>query len=213
MATRLQPDIYTATTSSTSDITIPNVWIGMNSERFNVGDFSLWDLFISSGIFAFFSALWSFWSVLAYIISIILLVLYVYASVKKNLYSDLQEQEIREQERLFNELHHQSPRNSRLQDVLTHSVSDSPNDWKLAIIEADIILDDILKQRGFVGNSLGERLKNISPYQLRSLDDAWEAHKIRNRIAHDGADFVLTKHVAQETIARYQRVFAEFGVM
>jgi hypothetical protein len=93
-----------------------------------------------------------------------------------------------------------------------HSTSSQPNDWKLAIIEADIILDDILKQKGYAGNSLGERLKSISPNQLESLQDAWEAHKVRNRIAHEGSDFILTQRMAQETVTRYQRVFNEFGV-
>jgi hypothetical protein len=90
--------------------------------------------------------------------------------------------------------------------------SSNPNDWKLAIIEADIILDDILKKQGYAGNSLGERLKSIAPSQLESLQDAWEAHKVRNNIAHQGADFILTQRLAQETITKYQRVFTEFGV-
>lgn len=165
------------------------------------------------GILGFLGVLWSIYTVLAYIAAIIFLVLYVYASIRKNYYADLQTQELRDGEKLYDELYRgEASRNSRLQDVLAHSTSESPNDWKLAIIEADIVLDDILKERGYAGNSLGERLKGISLNQLASLNDAWEAHKIRNRIAHDGADFVLTKRVAQETIARYQRVFTEFGV-
>jgi len=56
-------------------------------------------------------------------------------------------------------------------------------------------------------------LKSVSASQMTTLNDAWEAHKIRNRIAHDGADFVLTKRVAQETITQYRRVFDEFGLV
>lgn len=173
---------------------------------------SLSGLVSFGGILAFLGALWSFYTVLAYIVTIILLILYVYASVKKNLYLGLQTQGLRDMEKLYDEQFSQSPHNNRLQDILNHSTSDNPNDWKLAIIEADIVLDDLLKQRGFIGSSLGERLKSISSGQMQNLNDAWEAHKIRNRIAHDGADFVLTKRIAQETIARYQRVFAEFGI-
>ena len=47
---------------------------------------------------------------------------------------------------------------------------------------------------------------------METLNDAWEAHKVRNRIAHDGADFVLTKRMVDETINRYLRVFEELGV-
>lgn len=165
-----------------------------------------------AGVLSFLGVLWSFYAILAYIFSIILLVLYVYASTQKNLYYGLQTQRLRDQEKLFDEQFRSGPTSDQLQDVLAHLDSDNPNDWKLAIIEADIILDGALKTRGYAGNSLGERLKSLSSQQLSSLNDAWEAHKIRNRIAHDGADFVLTKRIADETIGRYRRVFAELSV-
>lgn len=166
-----------------------------------------------AGIISVLDTLWTVYTIVAYIFSVFLLVLYVYASIRKNLYLGLQSQILRDAERLYDEQYRGAPRSTRLQDVLTHSTSDNPNDWKLAIIEADIILDDALKQKGFPGISLGDRLKNVAPQQLNTLQDAWEAHKIRNRIAHDGADFVLTKRITQETINRYQRVFSELGVL
>lgn len=169
--------------------------------------------FSVAGILAILGWIWSLYTIFAYLLAILLLVLYVYASVRKNLYAGLQTQMLRDAERLYDEQFRGVVHSTRLQDVLTHSTSENPNDWKLAIIEADIILDDSLKQKGYPGNSLGERLKNVSPQQLNSLQDAWEAHKVRNRIAHDGSDFILTKRIAQDTIARYQRVFTELGVL
>ncbi len=142
-----------------------------------------------------------------------MLVLYVYASTRRNLYSGLADQVLRDQERMYDDHYRGTAKNNRMQDVLTHEASTNPGDWKLAIIEADIILDDVLKEKGYTGNSLGERLKSISPQQLSTLNDAWEAHKVRNRIAHDGSDFIVTKRIAQETILKYQRVFIELGVV
>ena len=43
-----------------------------------------------------------------------------------------------------------------------------------------------------------------------SLQDAWEAHKIRNDIAHQGSAFALTGNIAYRTIAKYRNVFEEF---
>ena len=43
-----------------------------------------------------------------------------------------------------------------------------------------------------------------------TLEDAWNAHKVRNAIAHQGSDFVLTKRVADATITQYRHVFEEF---
>lgn len=184
------------------------------SPYFGVDIFSIFSgLFTGGeGFFGFLNSAWSVYTILAYIVSIIFLGLYVYASIHRNLYMDMQTQVLRDNERLYDEQFRDAPGNSRMKDVLLHTESDNPNDWKLAIIEADIILDEVLKQRGYSGNSLGERLKSISPSQLESLNSAWEAHKVRNRIAHDGADFVLTKRMVQETVANYQRVFAEFDI-
>lgn len=166
-----------------------------------------------AGLLAVLGVIWSIFTILAYLVSLLFIVLYVYASIRKSMYDDLADQQLRDMERLYDEQVRGVRKNSRLDDVLRHSSSDEPNDWKLAIIEADIILDDTLKKQGYAGNSLGERLKSMSSHQFASLNDAWEAHKVRNRIAHEGSDFVLTKRIAQETIMRYQRVFQELGVL
>jgi hypothetical protein len=88
--------------------------------------------------------------------------------------------------------------------------STNQNDWKQAILEADTMLDLILSGLGYQGESIGEKLKRVQPGDLKNLDDAWEAHKVRNQIAHDGSAFQLSQHEANQTIARYRRVFEEF---
>lgn len=208
----MQDSVYVASTTAS---TTPMPTVGFDifaiiSQLFSGSGFG--GLTSLDGLFGFLAVVWTIIVVLAYIISIIFLTLYVYASVRKNLDSDLQTQSLRNEEKLFDQLYRGAARSNRLESVLIHSDSRNPNDWKLAIIEADIILDEVLKQQGYAGNSLGERLKSISPQQLDSLQDAWEAHKVRNRIAHEGADFILTQRLAQETVTKYQRVFTEFGV-
>jgi hypothetical protein len=84
------------------------------------------------------------------------------------------------------------------------------NDWRLAIIEADSILDEMVKQMGLKGEDLGERLKSVEPSDFDTLDDAWEAHKVRNRIAHDGSAYPLTQSEAKRIIGLYEKVFREF---
>lgn len=165
-----------------------------------------------NGFVSFLNTLWSVYVILAFAVSIAMLVLYAYASTRRWQFYAMNDKELRDAEDLYDELYRGVKKSSRLDDVLKHIDSDNPNDWKLAIIEADIVLDDLLKQRGYVGNSLGERLKSIPPSQLASLNDAWEAHKVRNRIAHEGADFILTKRIAEETVSRYRKVFNEFGL-
>jgi len=205
-----EPTTFATSTTATTSSGVPAVGfdifaiIGNASE--SGGGFSL------GGIFTILAVLWGIIVVFGYLISIALLVLYVYASVRKTLYEDLNTQVLRDEEKLYDQHFRGSEKNDRMSDVFDHIASSNPNDWKLSIIEADIILDDTLKQKGYAGNSLGERLKSISPNQLASLQDAWEAHKVRNRIAHEGSDFILTQRLAQETVARYKRVFDEFGI-
>ena len=97
----------------------------------------------------------------------------------------------------------------RWENVTMHIDSPNQNDWKQAIIEADMILDDILTAMGYRGESVGEKLKRVVKGDMQTLDEAWEAHKVRNQIAHE-VGFTLTHHDAKHTINRYRKVFEEF---
>lgn len=170
-----------------------------------IGSFSF------SGTLHIFNLLWSGYAILAYIVSFIFLTLYIYASIQKDKLEDIMHEQLHAAEHAFAMQNGGAGASDRFSELQSHTESSNPNDWKLAIIEADILLDDLLKQRGYAGISLGDRLKSISPSALHSLDDAWQAHKVRNQIAHAGADFVLTQKTTRETIMMYKRVFEELG--
>jgi len=85
------------------------------------------------------------------------------------------------------------------------------SDWRQAIIEADIMLDEILMEQGYVGDTVSDKLKQVNPSRFGTLQDAWTAHKVRNDIAHQGSQYQLTEHTAHRTIAHYENVFREFG--
>lgn len=102
-------------------------------------------------------------------------------------------------------------RNERWTAVLGHLFSDNINDWKLSIIEADSMLDSLMTQLGFKGESLGEKLKSADRDKFRSLTSAWEVHTLRNRIAHEGLSFSISHYEAKRVIALYEQIFREFG--
>lgn len=85
-------------------------------------------------------------------------------------------------------------------------------DWKVAVIEADKLLDDALRKAGFSGDSFGDRLINITPGTLVSLDGLWWAHKIRNRLAHE-ADYFLRYTEARQAFAYYEQALAELSLI
>ena len=95
------------------------------------------------------------------------------------------------------------------QNVVKHIESPNESDWKQALIEADIILDDLLSKMGYRGASVGEKLKRVESGDFKSLQDAWDAHLIRNKIAHE-AGFTLNKVDAQHAFHLYKKVFEEF---
>ncbi len=100
--------------------------------------------------------------------------------------------------------------NEKWEKIQAHINSPNPSDWRLAILEADIMLGDILEKMGYQGDSIGEKLKGVEKSDFLTLDLAWEAHKVRNQIAHEGADFLLNERDAKRIIDLYRQVFAEF---
>ncbi|MFA5934239.1 MAG: hypothetical protein WC795_03420 [Candidatus Paceibacterota bacterium] len=98
-------------------------------------------------------------------------------------------------------------KNEKWAQVEEHAASNNPSDWRLAIIEADTMLDDLLKTLLPHGENLGERLKAMEPSDFPKLQQAWEAHKVRNRIAHEGSDFNLSRPEARRIINLYEEVF------
>ena len=106
-----------------------------------------------------------------------------------------------------------APVNLQWEQILAHCESPNENDWRQAIIEADIMLEGLLKNMDLPGDSIGDKLKAVSRGDFETIDNAWEAHKTRNQIAHEGSAFVLTARTARETISNYEAVFNEFKII
>lgn len=108
-------------------------------------------------------------------------------------------------------------KNKRWTKTLSYLFSQHSSDWKLAIIEADAMLESLVDQLGFEGNNLGDKLKNavqparVNGERFRGLSSAWEAHTVRNRIAHEGTSFELSQHEAKRVVALYEQIFREYG--
>jgi hypothetical protein len=85
------------------------------------------------------------------------------------------------------------------------------SEYKLAVIEADSILNDILKRMGFGGETLGERLEKLTTATLPNLEQVWGAHKIRNNIVHD-PDYRLTLDEAKRVLDIYEQALTDLQV-
>ena len=86
------------------------------------------------------------------------------------------------------------------------------NQWKLAILEADHILNEILKMSGYLGSRLEDKLEIITTAQLANVEDVKRAHGIRDKISKDPA-FEVTKEEADVVINIYKESFKELNLI
>ncbi len=100
--------------------------------------------------------------------------------------------------------------NPRWEEVKRHIASHTPSEWRIAILESDILLYEMLDQMGYPGDSVAEKLKQVDKTTFHTIDDAWRAHRVRNLIAHQGATYEISRYEAEKTIKLYQKVFEEF---
>lgn len=103
-----------------------------------------------------------------------------------------------------------NPMATKWQKIVKLSESTNQSDWRLAIIEADIILDELLQKLQLPGDTMGEKLKAVEKSDFNTIDSAWEAHKARNMVAHNGSDFLINQREIYHIISLYESVFKEF---
>lgn len=86
--------------------------------------------------------------------------------------------------------------------------SDDEGDWKLAIIEADKLIDTILKAHSISGETMADRMRNVSQARMPSIDNLWKVHRLRNHLVHT-SDFHITHNQAKQAMNIYQQILIE----
>ena len=89
-----------------------------------------------------------------------------------------------------------------------------PAGLKIAITEADKLLDYVMKTQGYSGGTMGERLKaaksGFGDYGVYNA--VWQAHKLRNTMVHDvGFDLVVSQ--ANEALTDFERGLRKLGAL
>jgi hypothetical protein len=165
-------------------------------------------------VLLFFAHIWPIWKIIGAIITVVSFI-GIWHSLRGMARVTAQERKIYgpfPDEVLADAKVHPLPTNERWEHVNTLINSPNSSDWRLAIIEADIMLEDMLNTEGYHGESVGDKLKAVDRSDMLTLDQAWEAHKIRNNIAHN-SDYSLNERDAKRAIMLYESVFKEFKVI
>lgn len=82
---------------------------------------------------------------------------------------------------------------------------------KLAMIEADKLVDTVLRKVGYPGETMAERLK-VAEYQHPLIKNMWTAHRWRNQLVHE-AHFTLTERQTQEALKAFEAVLRSFKAL
>jgi len=97
------------------------------------------------------------------------------------------------------------------QDITAMGAQNSPLAWKVAVLEADKLVDHALKTIGVPGKDFGERIRAAS-YQHHELRGVWPAHVVRNRLAHE-PNYSLDRRTAQQALARFHQALKLLRVL
>jgi hypothetical protein len=80
-----------------------------------------------------------------------------------------------------------------------------------AVMEADMLLDYVLKKSGARGDTMGERLKS-SGSRFSDTNTIWTAHKLRNSLAHE-SQFDLVPSQAKEAVGYFHQGLKDLGAL
>ena len=85
-----------------------------------------------------------------------------------------------------------------------------PSGLKTALYEADKLLDYCMVGKGFKGETMGERLKS-GGHQFSNINAVWNAHKLRNELAHN-VEHDLVPAQVEQAITSLGNAIRELGV-
>lgn len=86
-----------------------------------------------------------------------------------------------------------------------------PENWPMAIIQADSLLGEALKKRRFKGKTMGERLVSAQK-SFTDNDSVWFAHKLRNKLVHEVNTELKQKEV-QKAMLGLRQALRDLGAL
>jgi len=86
-----------------------------------------------------------------------------------------------------------------------------PASYTMAVLNADKLLDQAMRDKGCSGKTEAERMKSVQ-HKWSHKDDVWQAHKLRNKIAHE-TGFVVNYTTAQHAVYVFKQALKELGAI
>ena len=90
-------------------------------------------------------------------------------------------------------------------------VRENESSYHLSVLNGDKLVDQALLDRGFKGQTMGDRLKSAKE-KLTRRNDIWDAHKLRNRIAHE-PDVKVSYEDARKALGGFKQALEDLGAI
>jgi hypothetical protein len=83
--------------------------------------------------------------------------------------------------------------------------------YHLAIMNADKLVDNALREKGYKGQTMGDRLKSARG-KLPHRNELWQAHKLRNKIAHE-TDVKVSYDQTRRALSSFKATLKDLGAI
>lgn len=98
----------------------------------------------------------------------------------------------------------------RLDALRARAQTSNPHERAMVLIEADSLLDAVLRARHLPGQTMADRLRFASS-RFGRLDAVWDAHRMRNRLVHEH-DQGLSSEELSRLLQAYAQALSRLGV-
>jgi hypothetical protein len=83
--------------------------------------------------------------------------------------------------------------------------------FSMCVLNADKLVDQALRERGIKGQTMADRMKTMSG-NFSNRNAIWQAHKLRNHIAHD-TDSKVTYDSARSALSGFKQALKDLGAI
>lgn len=106
-----------------------------------------------------------------------------------------------------------NPQVKRWSDISSMFQSQDVTAWRMAVIDADAMLEDLVTDMGFDGQYFGDKLKAMQQARVPWVQSAWDVHLLRNKLAHEGSRYPLNNREAYQAFKIYESIFYQTGYL
>ena len=116
------------------------------------------------------------------------------------------------QQRFTVEDTHKVATRKKWEEIIRRVETQGPSGYSISIIEADVLVEHTLGRIGIIGRNIAERLRSLAPEELPNVNAVWDAHALRNRIAHE-PNFIPSKDETAKALSAYKEALESLDAM